>query len=78
MSLAEAYNSLFKAELIRNTGPWRGINDLEITTAEYIDWFNNRSLHGEIGYRSHIEVENEFLNRTTPATEGNTGTELAA
>jgi len=66
-ALAAAFNSLFKAELIRNKGPWRGINDLEIATAEYIDWFNHRRLHGEIGYRPPIEVENEFLNRTTPA-----------
>ena len=66
-ALAEAFNSLFKAELIRTKGPWRGINDLEIATAEYIDWFNHRRLHGEIGYRPPIEVENEFLNRTTPA-----------
>ena len=48
-------------------GPWRGINHLEIATAEYIDWFNHRRLHGEIGYRPPIEVENEFLNGTAPA-----------
>jgi putative transposase len=66
-ALAEAFNSLFKAELIRNKGPWRGINDLEIATAEYIDWFNHRRLHGEIGHRPPIEVENEFLNSTTPS-----------
>jgi len=45
-ALAEAFNSLFKAELVRNKGPWRSIDDLEITVAEYIDWFNRR-LHGE-------------------------------
>jgi len=39
-ALAEAFNSLFKAELIRNKGPWTGINDIEIAVAEYIDWFN--------------------------------------
>ena len=33
-ALAEAYNSLFKAELIRNKGPWYSINDLEIAVAE--------------------------------------------
>ncbi|MFM9920891.1 IS3 family transposase [Lacisediminihabitans sp. H27-G8] len=66
-ALAEAFNSLFKAELIRNKGPWRGINDVEIVTAEYIDWFNHRRLHGEIGHRPPIEVENEFLNSTTPS-----------
>jgi putative transposase len=38
----------------------------KIATAEHTDWFNHRRLHGEIGYRPPIEVENEFLNRTTP------------
>ena len=36
-ALAEAFNSLFKAELVRNRGPWKNIDDLEIATAEYID-----------------------------------------
>ncbi len=48
-ALAEAYNSLFKADLVRNKGPWKGIDDLEIAVAEYVDWFNHRRLHGEIG-----------------------------
>ena len=48
-AMAEASNSLFKAELVRNRGPWRTIEDLEIAVAEYIDWFNHRRLHGEIG-----------------------------
>ena len=39
-ALAEAFNSLFKAELVRNKGPWKSIDDLEIAVAEYIDWFN--------------------------------------
>jgi len=37
-ALAEAFNSLFKAELVRNKGPWKNIEDLEIAIAEYIDW----------------------------------------
>ena len=28
-ALADAFNSLFTAELIRNKGPWRDINDLK-------------------------------------------------
>ncbi len=57
-ALAEAFNSLFKAELIRNKGPWRSIDDLEIAVAEYIDWFNHRRLHGEIGLVPPVEYEN--------------------
>jgi putative transposase len=56
-ALAEAFNSLFKAELIRNKGPWRSINDIEIAVAEYIDWFNHRRLHGELGQVPPAEYE---------------------
>ncbi|MCR1781400.1 IS3 family transposase [Nocardioides carbamazepini] len=56
-ALAEAFNSLFKAELVRNKGPWKSIDDLEIAVAEYIDWFNHRRLHGEIGLVPPAEYE---------------------
>ncbi|MBY8853836.1 integrase core domain-containing protein, partial [Saccharothrix sp. MB29] len=49
-AMAEEFNSLYKAELVRNKGPWRGIDDLEIATVEYIDWCNSRRLHGELGH----------------------------
>jgi putative transposase len=56
-AMAEAFNSLFKAELVRNRGPWRGIDDLEIAVAEYIDWYNHRRLHGELGLIPPVEYE---------------------
>lgn len=56
-AMAEAFNSLYKAELVRNRGPWRGLDDLEIATVEYIDWYNNRRLHGEIGHLPPAEYE---------------------
>lgn len=59
-AMAEALNSLFKAELIRNKGPWTGINDLEVAVAEYIDWYNHRRLHGEIGYIPPVEAEANY------------------
>ena len=68
---AEAFNSLFKAELVRNKGPWRSIDDLEIAVAEYIDWFNHRRLHGEIGLVPPVEFEAKH-NITTPAQPGST------
>jgi putative transposase len=70
-ALAEAFNSLFKAELVRNRGPWRNIDDLEIATAEYIDWFNHRRLHGEIGMVPPTEFEdNHYRHNTAPTTVG--------
>jgi putative transposase len=65
---AEAFNSLFKAELVRNRGPWKGIDDLEIAVAEYNDWFNHRRLHGELGLVPPAEHEDDFYRHNTAAT----------
>lgn len=64
-AMAEAFNSLFKAECIRNPrmrphGGWSGISDVEIAVAEYIDWYNHRRLHGEIGLIPPAELEAAF------------------
>ena len=40
-------NSLFKAELIRNKGPWKSIEDLEIAVAEWKVIYDNRADEGE-------------------------------
>ena len=71
-ALAEGFNSLFKAELVRNKGPWRGMTDLEIAVAEYIDWFNYRRLHSEIGMIPPIEAERQHYDskqNPAPTTE---------
>jgi putative transposase len=66
-ALAEAFNSLFKAEMVRNRGPWTGIDDVEIAVAENIDWFNQRRLHGELGHVPPAEYE--ALHAATPVPE---------
>ena len=67
---AEAFNSLYKAELIRNRGPWAGVTDVEIGTAEYIDWFNHRRLHGQIGHLPPAEYEtNHYAENPARSTE---------
>jgi putative transposase len=40
--------------------PLRGIDDVEIAVAEYIDWFNHRRLHGEIGMVPVVEYEEQY------------------
>ena len=44
-ALAETIIGLYKTELVRNRGPWRGLEDLELATLEWVDWFNNRRIH---------------------------------
>lgn len=47
----------FAEALARNRGPWRGIDDLELAVAEYVDWYNHRRLHGELGLIPPVEHE---------------------
>jgi putative transposase len=63
-ALAESFNGLYKTELIRHRGPWRGLDDVEYATLEYIDWFNHRRLHGELGMRPPAEFEALHTGRT--------------
>ena len=44
-ALAETIIGLYKTELVRHRGPWRGLDDLELATLEWVDWFNHRRLH---------------------------------
>jgi putative transposase len=48
--MAEALNSLYKAELIRNKGPWTGIDDVEAATAGWVEWYNTRRPHSSLDY----------------------------
>jgi putative transposase len=48
-ALAETIFGLYKTELIRRSGPWRNLEEVEFTTLEWIDGFNNRRLFGPIG-----------------------------
>jgi putative transposase len=59
-ALAESFHGLYKAELIRHRGPWRGLDDVEFATLEYVDWFNHRRLHGEIGMLPPAEYEARY------------------
>lgn len=40
-ALAETINGLYKTELIKARGPWRTIDQVEVATAEWVDWFNH-------------------------------------
>lgn len=70
-AMAEALNSLFKAECIRNpamrpAGGWKNVTDVEIAVAEYVDWYNHRRLHGEIGLIPPAEFEAHHWNSNAP------------
>ena len=51
-ALMETINGLYKAECIRTTvfhdGPYKTLADVEYATAGWVDWYNNRRLHGSL------------------------------
>jgi transposase InsO family protein len=56
-ALAETIIGLYKAEVIHCRGPWRGLDDVEYATLEWVDWFNNRRLLTSIGNIPPAELE---------------------
>jgi putative transposase len=65
-ALAETIIGLYKTELVRRRGPWRGLDDLEYATLEWVDWFNHRRLLEPIGYVPPAEFEAAHWRRETP------------
>ena len=61
---------LYKAELVHRRGPWRGLEDLELATLEWVDWFNHRRLFSAIGYVPPAEYEANLYRGTVPAEAG--------
>jgi transposase InsO family protein len=51
---------LFKTELIRKQGPWKGLDSVEYATLEWVDWFNHRRLLEPIGNMPPAELEAEY------------------
>jgi putative transposase len=47
-ALAESQIGLYKAELIRPEGPWRGVEHVELETLNWIDFFNTERPHEAI------------------------------
>ena len=60
-ALMETIIGLFKTECIRTTvfhnGPYKTLADVEFATAGWVDWYNNRRLHGSIGMVPPVEYE---------------------
>jgi putative transposase len=65
-ALAETIIGLYKTELIRRRGPWKGINEVEYATLEWVDWFNHRRLLEPIGYVPPAEFEAAFQREENP------------
>lgn len=56
-SLAESQIGLYKAELIRPEGPWRGVEHVELETLNWVDFFNNERPHEALDDLTPIAAE---------------------
>ncbi|MEU0451437.1 IS3 family transposase [Streptomyces tendae] len=65
-ALMESQIGLYKTELIKPRKPWRGLADVELATAEWVDWFNNQRLHSAIGDTPPHEHETNYYAQLQP------------
>jgi putative transposase len=66
-ALAETVIGLYKTELIRRRGPWKGLEEVEYATLEWVDWFNHRRLLEPIGHVPPAEFEATYHRREDPS-----------
>lgn len=66
-ALAETINGLYKAEVIHKNGPWKNVDDVEMATLTWVEWFNNRRLYSVLDYVSPAEYEHNFYQQTESA-----------
>jgi transposase InsO family protein len=67
-ALAESVIGLFKTEVIRRRGPWRGLEEVEFATLEWVWWFNHGRLLAPIGYVPPTEHEAAYYrDQSAPA-----------
>jgi transposase InsO family protein len=67
-ALAETIIGLSKTELVRRRGPWKGIDQVEYATLEWVDWFNHRRLLAPIGHLPPAEFEAAFWREEDPSS----------
>ncbi len=76
-ALAETIIGLYKTEVIRKRGPWRGLDDVELATLEWVWWFNHHRLLSSIGHVPPVEYEEQFDSHHTPQAEAVALTEMS-
>jgi len=62
-ALAESVIGLFKTEEIYRRGPWKGLEDVEFATLEWVAWYNHRRLLEPLGYVPPAEFEEAYYAR---------------
>jgi putative transposase len=59
-ALAETINGLYKTEVIRRRSSWKTMEEVEMETLKWVDWFNHRRLLEPIGNIPPAEAEENY------------------
>jgi putative transposase len=77
-AMAESVIGLFKAEVIHRLGPWKGLDDVEFATLDWVAWFNHQRLLEPLGYIPPVEFEEAYYRQNGgPPENGFTGSTLS-
>lgn len=64
-ALMESAIELYKTELIKPGRPLKTLSQIELATAEWVDWYCHCRLHGETGRITPVEYETSYYLITT-------------
>ncbi len=67
-ALAESVIGLYKMEVIHRRGPWKGVEEVEFATLEWVAWYNTRRLLEPLGYVPPDEFERAYYRRQAAAS----------
>ncbi|THA24053.1 IS3 family transposase [Streptomyces sp. RKND-216] len=65
-ALMESQIGLFKTELIKPRTTWKTLAEIEVATAEWVDWFNHHRIHTAIGDIPPAECEATYYAQHQP------------
>ena len=68
-ALAESVVGLYKAECVNDEEPWHTIEELELATLFWVDWYNTTRLHSSIGYLTPVAYEHAYWQQQTSETQ---------
>ena len=63
---AESLIGLYKNEMVKRDSPWKGVDDLELATLNWVHWFNNNRLHSSLSYVPPVEFEEQHYRQNNP------------
>lgn len=65
-AMAESIIGLYKTECVKLDGPFKTVDELELATLMWVDWYNTGRLHSALGYTTPIEHEDAYYAQFNP------------